>query len=88
MLAELITERMTELGLRQHELAQKSTLSRQYISDLVAGRRGRRLTAATQAKLARALRISPTKLALSVAVAEPLPAVVEKGDGAASAALE
>lgn len=70
MLAELITQRMEALGLRQRDLAQKSTLSPQYISDLVNGRRGARLSATTQVKLAKALRISPAKLAACVASSE------------------
>lgn len=82
MLAELITERMAELGLRQCDLARKSALSRQYISDLVAGNRGSRISASTQAKLARALRVAPARIAASVATAEPNAALVELGTNA------
>lgn len=61
MLAEFITNRMTELGIRQHELAERSTLSRQYVSDLVRGKRGARMSLRTQQKLAQGLKVSPQK---------------------------
>lgn len=67
MLAQLIKERMDTLGLRQQDVASRAGLSRQYISDLVAGKRGTRLSARTQHQLARALRVSPSRVLASVA---------------------
>lgn len=67
MLGELIKERMDALGLRQQDVASRAGLSRQYVSDLVTGKRGARLSARTQQQLARALRVSPSRLLASVA---------------------
>lgn len=67
MLGELIKERMDALGLRQQDVASRAGLSRQYVSDLVTGKRGTRLSARTQQQLARALRVSPSRLLASVA---------------------
>lgn len=80
MLAEFITNRMTELGIRQHELAERSTLSRQYVSDLVRGKRGARMSLRTQQKLAQGLKVSPKKIADCAAIADPKNAIADKGN--------
>lgn len=79
MLAELITQRMKTLGMRQRDLAEKTALSQQYVSDLVNGKRGSRLSAATLDKLARALRVSRSRVAESVASPEQASASAESG---------
>lgn len=73
MLANLIVERMQKLGLNQRDLARRSGLSPQYISDLIASRRGKRLSVTTQAKLAKGLKISIYRVASCVATPEKIP---------------
>ena len=58
MLGERIDRRRRELGLSQSDLARRSGLSRQYISALILGGRGQRLTVFAATKLAKALRVN------------------------------
>ncbi|GBF05881.1 XRE family transcriptional regulator [Deinococcus aerius] len=58
MLGDQIDRRRRELGLSQRELAQKSGLSPQYISYLISGKRGQRLSVTAATGLAKALRVS------------------------------
>lgn len=60
MIGTKITDRMGEIGIKsQTELAQKSGLSVQYISDLIHDKRGQRMSVRTQEKLIKALRVKP-----------------------------
>ncbi|WP_353885899.1 helix-turn-helix transcriptional regulator [uncultured Deinococcus sp.] len=58
---------MVALKMNQSELARKSTLSPQYISDLLSGKRGARMSVVTLTQLARALRVPPSRLTEAVA---------------------
>lgn len=58
MLGQRIDHRRRELGLSQRSLAEKSGLSPQYISSLISGKRGQRLSADALHRLAKALRVS------------------------------
>lgn len=70
MLADLIKERMAALGINQRELARRSGLSPQYISDLINNRRAGRISVLTQVKLARGLRVTERRVANCVATAD------------------
>lgn len=52
--------RLDELGMSQADLARKSGLSTGYVSNIVNGQRGKRVSAETAHRLARALRVRPT----------------------------
>lgn len=54
-----IENRLRELGMTQAALAEKSGLSPGYINDLIKGRRGRRMGADVERRLAKALRVRP-----------------------------
>lgn len=57
MLQQKILTRMTELNLRQADLARKSGLRTGHIAELVNGHRGKRISADTRDKLAEALEV-------------------------------
>lgn len=59
MLGDRIQARMTQLGLSQADVAKRAGLSSGHLSDLVAGRKGKRVSAATVEKLSRALKVKP-----------------------------
>lgn len=61
-LGSLINRRLEELGMSQADLHRKSGLSRQYINDLVLGRRGRRPGPLVLLRLTKALKISKKEL--------------------------
>lgn len=59
MLGERITQRLDALGMSQKDLASKANVSQGYVSDLINGRRGRRLGYDVTQRLARALKVRP-----------------------------
>ena len=56
-LAEKLRARLGELGYTQADLVSKTGLSSAYISELLNGKRGRRMGRDTAVKLRRALRV-------------------------------
>lgn len=58
-LADRLATRMDELHLSQADLARRSGLSTGHVSDLVNGKRGKRISADTAGRLASALKVSP-----------------------------
>ena len=54
-----VKSRMFDLKLSQGDLAEKSTLSKSYISALLLGSRGRRIGSVALLKLANALEVDP-----------------------------
>lgn len=65
MLGPKIENRMAELGIEtQTALADKAGLSVQYVNALIRGKRGKRMGADAQIRLARALRVKPIFFAL------------------------
>jgi transcriptional regulator with XRE-family HTH domain len=61
-LSSLINRKLEEQGMSQADLHRKSGLSRQYINDLVLGRRGRRPGPLVLRRLVKALEISKEEL--------------------------
>jgi transcriptional regulator with XRE-family HTH domain len=57
MLPERIRDRMQVIGINQSQLARRSSLSTSYISDLLSGKRGKRLSFAAMEKLRKGLRV-------------------------------
>lgn len=60
MLGDRIQARMEKLGMSQADVARRAGLSSGHVSDLVTGQKGKRVSAETVEKLARALKVSPT----------------------------
>lgn len=73
VLSERLRARLKELGMSQAQLSRKSGLSVSYISQLSNGHRGRRTSATTVHRLARALKVRPDYF-LSDAGAQTRPA--------------
>lgn len=59
MLGDRIQTRMRQLGLSQADVARRAGLSSGHMSDLVAGHKGKRVSAETVEKLACALKVTP-----------------------------
>lgn len=53
---------MSELGMTQAELVRRSGLSSAYVSNLVTGQRGKRVSVETVHRLAKALKVRPSAL--------------------------
>jgi transcriptional regulator with XRE-family HTH domain len=53
-----IKSRLDELEMTQAELCRKSGLSTGYVSDLINGNRGKRLSVVTASRLGKALKVS------------------------------
>lgn len=60
MLGDRIQARMQQLGMSQADVARRAGLSSGHVSDLVTGNKGKRVSAETVEKLARALKVSPS----------------------------
>lgn len=69
MLGERIHERLETLGMTQTDLARKAGLSTGYVSDLVNGKRGKRLGGDVALRLSKALRVKPVFLLSTFAYA-------------------